>query len=192
MNYTIGSDMHIYTADGRKLPRTEVAFVIDQVNASLSRPVSLYMMANITFQNTLKVGIADNVQKRKYENERDFGGRLEVLDVTVAMDRQAAGEIERSIHRFLTALGRGPIYKQEYFKLVKHDVWLLRNVLNEMPIKAAAYIFDLLRTDYVPMLQDYHAAPAFVTEEIRLHFGNSVAYHAGHEVKCMIPKAEAA
>lgn len=192
MSYTIGSDMHIYAADGRKLPRTEVATVIDQVNAQLSRPVSLYMMTNITFQNTLKVGIADNVQKRKYENERDFGGRLEVLDVTVAMDRQAAGEIERSIHRFLTALGRGPIYKQEYFKLAKHDVWLLRNVLNEMPIKAAAYIFDLLRTDYVPMLRDYHAAPAFVTEEIRLHFGNSVAYHAGHEVKCMTPKKEAA
>lgn len=184
MSYTIGSDLHIYNDLGERLPRTEVAGIIDAINDHLSRPVFVYLMTNITFQNVLKVGIAENVTIRQYQNERDFGGRLETLDVTMSLDRKAAGEIERSIHRFLTALERGPIFKQEYFKLVQHDVWLIRNVLNETPIKAAAHIFDVLTADYVPMLNQHHTSPAFYTEEIRLHFGNSVAYHAAKEVKC--------
>lgn len=191
MSYTINSDLSIYNDQGQRLPRTEVARLIDTINANFSRPVSVYLMTTYD-ERILKVGIAEDTVIRKYQNERDFGAQLAILDTTVSMDRKSAGEIERSIHRFLIGLGRGPIFKQEYFKLLSHDVWLIRNILNETPIKAAPHIFDTLTADYVPMIHEYNRAAAYYSEEIRLHFGNSVSYHAAKEVKLLQLETDAA
>lgn len=183
MSYTIGSDMHIYTADGRKLPRTEVAALVDQINAQLSRPVHIYLMGDMG-EDVLKVGIAENVEKRRRENEYDCGFKLQTLHVSQAMDKVSAIEVERGIHNFLRKLkSRGPIYKNEYFQLWAHDVWLIRTMLTQMPLKAARAIFDSLTNEYVALLHQYETSPDFVREEVRLQFGENILYHFNKEVE---------
>lgn len=185
MSYTIGTDLHIYNESGERLPRTEVAKLIDSINANFSRPVSVYLMCDKE-QRELKVGIAENVEKRRREHEYERGFVVQVLFATPAIDRAGAGEIERSIHRFLLALGRTRTYKTEWFTLNKHDVWLVQQMLNEMPLKACSAIFDVLSNEY-PMYLDLHTEhPAYATEEVRIGFGRNVEYHFTREIKSRI------
>lgn len=181
MSYTIGSDLYIYNQFGERLPRTEVAKLIDSINANFSRPVSVYLMSDIA-QTELKVGIADDVSKRRYQHEYDRGFGVHVLHATAAIDRAGAGEIERSIHRFLSALGRPRTYATEWFKLYEHDVWLIRQMLNEMPLKAASAIFDVLSTQYPMYLAEHEKHPAYTVEEVRIGFGRNVEYHMQKEI----------
>lgn len=185
MSYTIGTDLHIYNDLGERLPRTEVAKLIDTINANFSRPVSVYLMCDDQ-QCELKVGIAENVEKRRREHEYERGFRVQMLHATAAIDRAGAGEIERSIHRFLSSLNRPRTYKTEWFTLQHHDVWLIRQMLDQMPLKAAYAIFDVLSSEY-PMYLDLHTEhPAFATEEVRIGFGQNVEYHFTREIQSRI------
>jgi len=181
MDYTIGSDLHIYNQFGERLPRTEVAKLIDSINANFSRPVSVYLMSDLDHKE-LKVGIADDVNKRRYQHEYDRGFAVQVLYATAAIDRAGAGEIERSIHRFLLAMGRERTYATEWFKLSTHDVWLIQQLLNEMPLKAASAIFDVLSTEYPAYLAQHEKHPAYTVEEVRIGFGRNVEYHMLKEI----------
>lgn len=181
MQYVIGSDSFLYSEDGHRLSRTNAGKIIDKLESNLSRPVSVYLMADHQ-RGWLKVGIAQNVNHRQSQLEYAHSVGLELLHETTALDRQMAGEIERSIHRFLTALKRGPVLDQEWFTLIEHDIWLIRNILNEMPIKAARPIFDTLMA-YVDLLGVYPSEPEYIREEIKIGFGSSVFYHFQKEVK---------
>lgn len=185
MSYTIGTDLHIYDDNGQRLPRTEVAKLIDTINANFSRPVSVYLMCDDQ-ERELKVGIAENVQKRRREHEYERGFRVQTLYATAAIDRAGAGEIERSIHRFLESLGRERTYKTEWFVLQKHDVWLIQQMLDQMPLKAAHAIFDVLSSQYPTYLNLHTEHPAFATEEVRIGFGRNVEYHFTREVQSRI------
>lgn len=182
--YTIGPDMHIYNSNGERLPRTEVAALIDTINANFSRPVSVYLMTD-SAQQELKIGIADDVNKRRGQHEYDRGFAVQILHATAAIDRAGAGEIERSIHRFLLSIGRAVTYKTEWFKLYEHDVWLIRQMLNEMPLKAAGAIFHILSNEYPAYLQQSKLHPAYVAEEIRIGFGRNLEYHYQRELKML-------
>ncbi len=103
MSYIIGSDMHIYDDNGERLPRTEVAKLIDTINANFSRPVSVYLMSDLA-QTELKVGIADDVSKRRYQHEYDRGFAVQVLYATAAIDRAAAGKRLAVFSRWQTTL----------------------------------------------------------------------------------------
>lgn len=183
--YTIGSDLHIYNRNGERLPRTEVAKLIDTINANFSRPVHVYLMSNLA-QTELKVGIAEIIEKRRKEHEYDRGFAVQVLHATAAIDRAGAGQIERSIQRFLFAIGRKLTYKTEWFNLASHDVWLIQQMLNEMPLKAASPIFDVLTTEYPAYLAQYEMHPAYTLEEIQIGFGRNVEYHFQREIQSRI------
>lgn len=185
MSYTIGTDLHIYDDNGQRLPRTEVARLIDTINQNFSRPVSVYLMCDDQ-QHELKVGIAENVEKRRREHEYERGFHVQVLHATAAIDRAGAGEIERSIHRFLLAIGRTRTYKTEWFRLFDHDVWLIRQMLEQMPLKAASAIFDVLSNEYPGYLTLHDDHPAFATEEVRIGFGSNVLYHFTREIESRI------
>lgn len=175
MQYVVGADSFLYDESGHRLSRTNTAQIIDALEHNLSRPVSVYLMIDHE-RGLIKVGIAENVNRRQNQLENEHKVGLELVHETTALDRQMAGQIERSIHRFLIALNRGPVIDQEWFKFAEHDLWLIRNILNEMPIRAAYPIFSTL-LDYVDLLTTYPSEPEYVSEEIKIGFGSSVFYH---------------
>lgn len=184
-------DGWILDSNGQKLPRTQAFKTLQSLD--IERPCELYIIAN-QLEDMIKIGISHHPSIRKFQLEQQYPhlGKLKILQTVRFHSDDAARIAEGSIHVFLGALNRGPVLDREWFAPKPHDMWLIRWLLNEMPIRFIAHIFEELESGYVELLVDYPNHPDYIAEEILLGYGHAVFSHFRHETGAPIRLAKEA
>lgn len=173
-------DGWILDSNGQKLPRTQAYLALQNLN--VERPCELYIIGN-QLEDMVKIGISHHPAVRKMQLEQQYPqlGKLKMLQTLRFSSDNTARLAESSIHEFLAMMGRGPVLDREWFTPKPHDIWLIRWLLNELPTRFIAHIFQELELSYTSLLAEYSNHPEYIAEEVLLGYGHAVFSHFRHE-----------